>query len=65
MRLGPGNDGCVDDDTGAYFDRASTYGLDQVDGDAQVKWEETGKASVDHARADRVDNNHVASDEPG
>lgn len=60
MRLGPGHDGCVDDDeSGAYFDRASTHGHDQVDREAQVKREETSKAGLG------FDSNHVAPDAPG
>lgn len=55
MRLGTGHDGCDDDEPGAYCDRASTYGHDQVDGDAQAKRKGTGKAGVDQAKADCVD----------
>lgn len=62
MRLRTGHDGCVDDEPGAYCDRVNTYGHDQVNGDAQVKMDETSKAGVDPARADCVDSNHVAPD---
>lgn len=47
------------------LNRASTYGHDQVDVDAQAKREETAKAGVDQTREDCVDSNHVAPDAPG
>ena len=65
MRVRTGHDGCVDDEPGAYCDRASTYGHDQVDGDAQAKRKETAEAGVDQARADCVDSNQVAPDARG
>ena len=46
-RLRPGHGGCADDEPGAFFDRASKFGHDQVDGYAQVKREKTGEAGVD------------------
>lgn len=65
MRLRTGHDGGVDDEPGAYCDRASTCGHDQVDGDAQVEREETAKACVDQTSAGCVDKNLVAPDTRG